>query len=94
MTNSLPKHPERILGSEMTFYTIVGRFLVKQRSLMFGIKKTIIITQEPRSGYVAYVRKDTGEEIGRTEKAVKAWAKKNNVNVKFDGFVGHVTSYP
>ena len=60
---------------------------------MFGIKKTVVVTQTPRTGYVAYVVKDTGEEIGRTKKDVQAWAQRKNVNVKFDAMVGSVTAY-
>lgn len=56
-------------------------------------KKTIQIRQEPRVGYVAYVRTDNGQEVGRGKNQVERWAKERGVNVEFaDGIDS--TPYP
>ena len=61
---------------------------------IFDCRETVVITQIPCSGYVAYAIAETEEEIGRTEEDVEAWAEENNVIVEYDGRVGSVTPFP
>jgi DNA topoisomerase IA len=56
-------------------------------------KKTINITAKIYSGYISYIRTDTGVEVARSQEGVIAWAMKNNVNVKLDVKAQSATCY-
>jgi hypothetical protein len=56
-------------------------------------QKTIQITARIHSGYISYIRKDTGAEIARSQTGVYAWAKKNNVSIELDTLALSATSY-
>jgi len=56
-------------------------------------KRTIKITAEIYSGYISYIRTDTGAEIARSKSGVQEWARLNNVNVELDTLAQSATSY-
>ena len=57
------------------------------------LKKTIKITATLHSGYVSYIREDTGEEVARNKSGVYAWAIINSVKVELDTVAQSATSY-